>query len=277
MLPPDVRIYNFGIAPPPSVKEIDVVVVATDDDKTGNGDDEVDYGTGIVRVTENRTVQWSVMYDSTRKLYSYRLCLHPAVMDPLQRRHRWHPDNRRARLVDLDELRRLLRMYEGTRDFRAFAGGIEQLEKKQTAAAKKKKIGGVNTVRTVYSVDLVEEDAAKGYYRIDFMLKGALYKQVRNMVGTALEAARIDREEENDDGNKEKSRATTKKKKLLSESEFRRLLSGDDGESDESIDDDGRKQQVLRLARKNNPCKPAPPQGLTLEYVFFDDDPENDF
>ena len=43
----------------------------------------------------------------------------------------------------------------------------------------------------------------------------------------------------------------------------------DDGEGEEGEDDVA--IVVGRLGRKDNPCKPAPPEGLTLECVYYDD------
>jgi tRNA pseudouridine38-40 synthase len=77
-------------------------------------------------------------------------------------------------------------------------------------------------------VNLVDE--GDGNYRIEILLKGALYKMVRNMVGTALDVC----------------------KGRLEESSMLELLHGDD------------------MVRKNNKSKPAPPEGLTLENVFYD-------
>ena len=92
----------------------------------------------------------------------------------------------------------------------------------------------VNTVRTVRSVDFVPEHHEDEYsYRIDFILEGALYKQVRNMVGSAVEVCRP--------GGR------------LSEGEFYKLFEA-------------------TATRGDNLAKPAPPQGLTLEKVFFDAD-----
>jgi tRNA pseudouridine38-40 synthase len=125
---------------------------------------------------------------------------------------------------DEDTVRRLLKHYEGTHDFRAFASDVERLEKKLGAA--------VRTVRTVYSVKLIKEPSS-GSLRIDFLIKGALYKQVRNMVGTALDVCQG----------------------RISEEFFCELIQNKGG-----------------FNRKDNPSKPAPPEGLTLERVYFEED-----
>ena len=165
------------------------------------------------------TLKWNAIHDTKGKLYTYRISAAKS-MDPLERHTRfnlsWFPD------IDISILACTLKHYEGTHDFRAFAGGIDQLERK---------LGGeMDTKRTVYSVDLIDE--GEGLYRIEIRLKGALYRMVRNMVGTALEVARG----------------------RISEEFFLGLLN-----------------RVDSADRKKNKCKPAPPEGLTLEQVFYDD------
>ena len=195
MLPTDVALWNLQPVPPPVTKAIKGRVMEKD---------------------------WSVMYDSTHKLYSYRLSVGPA-MDPLERHYRWHPD-RVHHWFDETTFARLLSYYEGSHDFRAFASDVEKLEKR---------LGGpVDTTRTVYSVKITQE-GGRGNLRIDFSLKGALYKQVRNMVGTALNVLQG----------------------RISEDYFRQLISNNG-----------------KFARHDNRSKPAPPQGLTLEHVYFSDD-----
>lgn len=200
MLPPSVCIWNIQPAPLSVTKE----VPTTD-------------GTS----TEVKTYPWNAMYDCNKKLYSYRLSL-ASVMDPIDRYNRWQPF--KAHFIQPDRLRSLLKHYEGTYDFRAFATSIEHLEKVLNTES-------FNTVRTVYSATLVEEDIRWGKYRIDFELKGALYKQVRIMVSTVLDVCTG----------------------RISEKDFLQLLDGNDRK------------------REDNRAVPAPPEGLTLEYVYFDD------
>jgi tRNA pseudouridine38-40 synthase len=193
MLSQEVRLFHLQRAPPPQTKMID---------------------------GEERLVAWNVMYDSIGKLYSYRLSL-GGVMHPLDRHNRWHPDMQ-ANRYDPDELGRILQYFAGTHDFRAFAGAVDALERKLEQS--------VNTERTVYSVDLVKE--SQTYYRVDIHLKGALYKQVRNMVGSALDVWQG----------------------KVSEDHFLHLLRSSSSN------------------RKDNLSKPAPPQGLTLERVYVKED-----
>lgn len=164
--------------------------------------------------------QWNVLFDSTKKTYSYRLNL-SSVMDPIHRWTRWHPPQ--AATVDVAFLSRILSHFVGTHDFRAFAGAVERNEKASGIS--------VSTIRTVFAVKVVKEDDV-GNFRIDFDIKGALYKQIRNMVGTALDVCLG----------------------ALTEDDFLRLLNQDS-----------------TLTRVDNCCKPAPPEGLTLEHVYFRD------
>ena len=194
----------------------------------------------LAPTAENRSsqqYQWNVLYDSVGKLYSYRLCLAP-VMSPLERHHRWHPDSLHGRAVDVPFLQRLLTYYEGTHDFRAFAGALEANQRRSGRT--------VSTVRTVYSVTWTAENEALGYYRIDFHLKGALYKQVRNMVGTAIDASRS----------------------VITEEMFLDLLHG----NSEPMETDSTPTKQQQRRRQDNKSKPAPPQGLTLEHVYFDEE-----
>ncbi|GMI51663.1 hypothetical protein TeGR_g9848 [Tetraparma gracilis] len=111
---------------------------------------------------------------SSSKTYAYRISLAP-VPDPFGRCYRHHV----YYPLDLGLLRRALSLFVGRRDFRAFAGQVAQKEAKTGKP--------VDTVREVYSAELVDEGS--GCYRISFRLKGALYKMVRNLVGAALGVA----------------------------------------------------------------------------------------
>lgn len=195
MLPPDVRVYHLQRAPPPFLK--------------------------IVKGT-SQLVKWNAMMDCTGKLYSYRINMHPHSMDPIDRFKRWHPDH--PEQIDVGRLGGVLKLFEGTHNFRAFAGQVEQLER--SIGAK------VDTTRRVYSVNMVEEGDHN--YRIDFHLQGALYRQVRNMVGAAIDVCRG--------------------RSSMDEEKLRLLL------------------QSHEATRRDNPSKPAPPQGLVLEKVYFDDE-----
>ena len=176
----------------------------------------------ILVKTINEKIQdfeWNAIFDATKKLYIYRISI-GNQMNPLDRHTRFQVPWPHT---DMEVLGRCLKRFEGHNDFRAFAGGIEQLEKHAG--------GTVDTFRDVYSVELIDE--SNGLYRIEVLLKGAMYKMIRNMVGTALDVAYG----------------------KFDETAFIKLI----------------QQQSGELTRLSNPCKPAPPEGLTLEQVYFDD------
>ena len=203
MLPPDIRVWNVEPAPAPS-------------------EELVNNGTAVYA--------WNVMRKSSAKLYSYRLCLADS-MDPLLRHDRWQLDSNwvqtNSRAMNPEVLAEILRRYEGTHDFVCFAGALE-------ANARKTGVK-MTTVRTVHRCELVCEEEERNLYRIDIYLDGALYKMVRNLVGTAIDVWR----------------------NAYSTESFATLL---DVPSNHG------------LTREDNPCKPAPPHGLTLERVFYADD-----
>ncbi len=205
MLPEDIRVWNIAQCPPP----ISFTKTLSDGSES------------------TRVHKWHVIYNSKQKLYVYRISMGPHAIstDPLERYSRVHVEGN----IHVDHLQRILKHYEGTHDFRAFAGAIEANQRKDGIEHK-------DTVRTVYDVALIDE--GDGKYRIEILLKGALYKMVRNMVGTALDVC----------------------KGRVDEDYFLQML--------HHSSEDGTKQFV----RKDNKCKPAPPEGLELARVDFDDD-----
>lgn len=200
MLPADAKIFNLCESPPP------VVVGHLQSDGS------------IIE----KTHKWHVIYDAQKKLYTYRISLDSLTVaaDPVDRFTRLHVEGN----VNPDYLRSVLKHYEGTHNFRAFAGAIESNARKSGIEADEK-----DTVRTVYSVQLIEEGFGK--FKIEILLKGALYKMVRNMVGVALDVC----------------------KGCIEEATMLELLHGGD------------------KVRNDNKSKPAPPEGLTLEQVFYDE------
>lgn len=214
MLTDEIRVFNVGPAPPPKL----ITWATKDKEESGES------------TTRSRLYTWNAIHGSTHKLYSYRICL--SVMDPIHRFQRWQVPGD-ADPVDVPLLKETLNRFEGTHDFRAFAGAVEQAEKRSNRT--------VNSVRTIFECKLVDESefyGREGYYRIDIVLSGALYKMVRNMVGTAIDVSRG----------------------RVDEATFSKLLQCEGAD----------KEQVL--TRKDNRSKPAPPEGLNLERVFYEDD-----
>mmetsp|Transcript_11101 Transcript_11101/g.16826 ORF Transcript_11101/g.16826 Transcript_11101/m.16826 type:complete len:230 (-) Transcript_11101:254-943(-) len=205
MLQQDMRVYNVGRAPPPATASY------------LNPD-------GVLTTSK---MTWHAIYSAQKKLYSYRIGI-GLTIDPIERYRRVHVEEH----VEIKELQRILQHFEGTHDFRAFAGAIE-------ATQRKKGIEHKDTVRTIYSINLVNEGG--GNYRIDILLKGALYKMVRNIVGTSIEVAMG----------------------RMEEAQLLRMLHHNfEGEGD------GTNKKYMR---KDNKCKPAAAEGLTMEMVYFED------
>lgn len=168
--------------------------------------------------------KWHAIVSSKSKLYSYRFAT-THYLDPIDRHYRSHF----YESFNINQFQKLMQEYVGTRNFRAFAGAIEANEKRKGKA--------IGTVRTVTKIDLITE--GEGKYRLDIYLEGALYKMVRNMVGTVLAVC------------------TGK----IDEETFMSFVH-------QPLDEDTSERVY---ARDDNLAKPAPPQGLTLECVFFDD------
>ena len=195
MLTEEIRIWNIQKAPPPAIE----------------------------LVNERQSVHsWNVMRKTVGKLYVYRFCTSPA-MDPCLRHNRWQLDLGHDVHLDMEYLQKILQLYEGSHDFVCFSNAIESNQRKTGVV--------MSTIRTVESVELIDE--GNDNYRIEVRLEGALYKMVRNLVGTAIDVAQG----------------------RVPEEFFRKLLltPGTEG-----------------FTRDDNKCKPAPPQGLTLEWVFYD-------
>jgi tRNA pseudouridine38-40 synthase len=216
----------------------------------------------------SQRVRWNAMLDATSKLYSYRICFDESAMDPLQRHYVWHypysheilpllvvEKDQGGIVVGNSTLGDILQCYVGTHDFICFAGSLVSNQRKHPT-------GRVpNTVRTIHSIDLVQErvlppesinnnnnnnsnnkcstitttTASGGYYRIDIRLDGALYKMIRNLVGTALEVCRG----------------------RIDYDSFITMIE---------------RPRQFGLTRDHNPARPAPPFGLTLERVYYIDD-----
>ncbi|KAG7374989.1 pseudouridylate synthase I [Nitzschia inconspicua] len=269
MLPSDVVVWNLQQVSAPPLLLINSTTATTaiskDDDDDDENDDDDDPSSSSSSYPNCRYQYWNAMQSSTYKLYSYRIHLGcgphgdggDAIMDPILRRtvwqYEWGYD------VTIKELDRVLQRFVGTHDFVCFAGALEANQRK-TGRTK-------TTIRTIYSIDLIPErgggtggglidesgfgnddsDDSDYYYysRIDIRLNGALYKMVRNLVGTALDVCRG----------------------RISETYLNDML---------------HQPQALGLTRRDNPSKPAPPHGLTLERVYYsnyeqkDDDDDDD-
>ena len=125
--------------------------------------------------------RWHSMYWATGKLYSYRFHSgHPiGCMDPTQRLYR-HQERRGP--LCLDRMQAAADYFVGEHDFASFANKGATGVRQSPAGVR---LPSLSTVRRVRSITI--HDEGDGYARADVHLKGALYKQVRNMVGLLFE------------------------------------------------------------------------------------------
>lgn len=123
-----------------------------------------------IRVNEIEEVSTSfhARYSATGKIYHYHLHL-DAIESPFHRLYRWHILHK----LDLNLLMQAAAYFVGTHDFTAFAN-----ESHRGSAAH-------DAVRTIERLDVVLQE---GGARLEFAGNGFLYKMVRNIVGTLVEA-----------------------------------------------------------------------------------------
>jgi tRNA pseudouridine38-40 synthase len=132
------------------------------------------------RSEEHLGKPWHAIYRAKSKLYSYRVST-GLSHDPLERLYRHH-EWRSAQLgFNAEAFRLAVAVFVGTHDFSSFTNTAPgQVMNNFNPLL-------LNPVRTVKSASVTDE--GDGRFRIDFVLNGALYRMVRNMVGAALEVA----------------------------------------------------------------------------------------
>jgi tRNA pseudouridine38-40 synthase len=118
---------------------------------------------------EEVPADWHARYDACGKIYHYHLQI-GSICDPMNRLYCTPVYGK----FNLDALRQAAHYLIGTHDFVSFANVWEG----GTAAH--------DSIRTLKRLDIVE---ANGGIRLEFEGDGFLYKMVRNIVGTLLEAA----------------------------------------------------------------------------------------
>jgi len=116
-------------------------------------------------------LKFHAIVHSNKKMYTYRFYA-GQCLDPLQRMYRAQI----YRPLDTQKMRDALHYFTGTRDFRTFSN---QIDKKEISLGFEE--GELDTIRTVYSIEMIDE--GQGNYRAEFLLDGALYKMVRNIMG----------------------------------------------------------------------------------------------
>ena len=205
MLPDDLKLYNMSIAPL--------------------------YGTNN-QISLNEL--WHARKSAIGKLYTYRFC-HNTFIDPTKRRY-----VAPCRKMNMKLFNECLQLYTGLHDFKAFADRVEHTTKEYANEGKL-----FNTTRFIHSIKLLPENDDNnsdsnsnndsGYYKIDIHIESAMYKMIRNMVGTAMYVANggMDRDQ------------------LL------KLLDNNDDNN-------------INLTRNDNKAKSAPPEGLCLQHVYYD-------
>jgi tRNA pseudouridine38-40 synthase len=131
-----------------------------------------------IRVKEIQSVppDFHARYSAKNKLYYYHLTL-GRVQDPFKRLYSWHIPEK----LDLELLKECSRILLGTHDFTSFAN-------EPTAGAVSK-----NPIRTLKRLDIVAEREG---VRLEFEAESFLYKMVRNITGTLIEAAKGKRTKE---------------------------------------------------------------------------------
>lgn len=231
MLPNDVKVYNISYAPLvkpirlPEVRGGDLVyetLAPAQKGFTSRGDPGEECEEGFVRS------DFHAIASARGKLYKYRFCTNSFV-DPTRCRfvsHFYLP-------MDMAVFKEALSLFVGTHDFAAFANQVSK-----TTAALEGSSTTFSTMKTIYDIQVDEE--APGYFCVSFHLESALYKMVRNIVGTCKMCA------EGGGGNAHTTIDVPFVKQMLEQS------------------------GVKTFSRADNLALSAPPEGLTLETVYFD-------
>lgn len=124
---------------------------------------------------------WSSMYDAKGKLYSYRFSVGP-MLDPMERLYCYREWRAQKHGFCEQRLRIAAEQFSGTHDFSAFANSLHLKSTKESHIS-------INPIRRIESIQIFKEDHPSGIYRVEFKLDGALYKMVRNIMGTLLAIA----------------------------------------------------------------------------------------
>lgn len=108
------------------------------------------------------------------KEYHYTIISGPFSL-PFDQKYSWHLFQE----IDLNLLQKACHLFEGTHDFKAYAN-----ENHTGSAAK-------NSIRTIYSIRVIEEPYIAGSrkIRLEFHGNGFLYKMVRNITGMVIAVA----------------------------------------------------------------------------------------
>lgn len=234
MLPNDLKVYNISYAPLVKPRRLT--------EEEGGGivyetlapahKSWIDRGAASEELHFIRS-DFHAIASPTGKLYKYRFCTN-AFVDPTRSRfvsHFYQP-------MDLNLFRQALSLFVGTYDFAAFANQVSK-----TATALEGSSTPFSTIKTIHDITLVEEEGDPGYYCIDFHVESALYKMIRNIVGTCKMCA--------------EGGGGSKAHRLIDIPFIAQMLAHDDVGS-------------TKFSRADNLALSAPPEGLTLETVYFE-------
>eukprot|EP00634_Sargassococcus_sp_CCMP2135_P002907 CAMPEP_0198665572 /NCGR_PEP_ID=MMETSP1467-20131203/61009_1 /TAXON_ID=1462469 /ORGANISM="unid. sp., Strain CCMP2135" /LENGTH=340 /DNA_ID=CAMNT_0044402171 /DNA_START=40 /DNA_END=1062 /DNA_ORIENTATION=- len=126
-----------------------------------------------------RDFPWHAIANAVGKRYIYKLSASREPMDPVQRLYRAQVAHHS---IDVDAFREALALFVGTHDFRTFTNNARDNDRGAFS-------GNKTSVRTIHSIDFVDE--GHGDATLTFELDGALYKMLRNIIGTSLAAAGV--------------------------------------------------------------------------------------
>lgn len=204
MLPDDIRMSHLDVAPEYTTFTHCPPCASTSTTSTASGDTETKDNLLLTPSSSSSLIQtapssggtmlqrqhlWSAIYDARGKLYTYRFST-AKTLDPLLRLYCYR--EWRAYKFGFCEMRmhQAIQRFEGTHDFSAFANASGTKSGSSAAVY-------VNPVRTIQSIKVVHEDDER--YRLEFRIDGALYKMIRNVVGTILDVACFQRPPESID------------------------------------------------------------------------------
>lgn len=122
---------------------------------------------------------WNAIYCAKGKLYSYRFCAAHAV-DPLQRHYRYHEWRASRKGFSEARLREAAARFVGSHDFTAFTNTSMPPPGILPPVL-------INPIRTIHYAEVIDE--GNGMFKINFSIDGAMYRMIRNIVGTILNVA----------------------------------------------------------------------------------------
>jgi tRNA pseudouridine38-40 synthase len=133
---------------------------------------------GLEQMAEiNEDTKYEDIFHSRRsslgKWYSYRFCTN-SFLHPIKSRYCALLPPMKA--FNIDAFNSTLHQFVGTHNFSAFANKIKVRDNEEAP----------DPIRSLHSIKLTQ-DEAPGYFRVDFLVKSALYRMLRNVVGAAVE------------------------------------------------------------------------------------------